>query len=166
MAATLKNQFWKHRKKHGRNKLFATPGLMWEAACNYFEWCDHNPWMKNEVLKGGEKVGQIIKIPTARPFTMKGLCLYLECSPSYFRNFKNQERKDSENFKAVIERIEDVIYIQKYEGAVVGVFNPNIIARDLGLTDSKRVEHSIVKEGPSINYAKLNYYLSGMKNDV
>ena len=140
MAATLKNQFWKYRNKHGRNKLFESPEALWEAACSYFEWCDNNPWMKNEALKGGEKAGKIIQIPTARPFTLRGLCLYLDCNEAYFRNFKNQEREESEDFITIIERIEDVIYTQKFEGAAIGVFNTNIIARDLGLTD--KVDHT------------------------
>ena len=32
MAANLGNQFWKNRSKHGRDKLFATPDLLWQAA--------------------------------------------------------------------------------------------------------------------------------------
>lgn len=34
------------------------------------------------------------------------------------------------------------MYAQKFEGASVGAFNANIIARDLGLIDKKEVEHA------------------------
>ena len=44
MAAPKGNQFWKLHSKHGRDTLFSTPDLMWEAACEYFQWCDDNPW--------------------------------------------------------------------------------------------------------------------------
>ena len=37
------NQFWKFRSKHGRDKLFATPELLWDAACEYFDWMDEHP---------------------------------------------------------------------------------------------------------------------------
>ena len=40
MAAPKGNQFWMLRSKHGRDKLFATPEALWEAACEYFQWCD------------------------------------------------------------------------------------------------------------------------------
>lgn len=156
MVGAPGNKFWQRRSKHGRDKLFASAELLWEAACEYFQWCDDNPWMKNEALKGGDMAGQIIEIPTQIPYTMKGLCLYLGCNEAYFRNFKNQERKNSEDFSSVIERIEDTIYNQKFTGATVGAFNANIIARDLGLSDNSRVEHANDKESPLIDYSKLS----------
>ena len=41
MAAPKGNQFWMLRSKHGRDKLFATPEALWEAACEYFQWKTH-----------------------------------------------------------------------------------------------------------------------------
>ena len=43
MSSPACNQFWKQRSKHGRDMLFASPTLLWEAACEYFEWCEDNP---------------------------------------------------------------------------------------------------------------------------
>lgn len=40
----------------------------------------------------------------------------------------------------VTTRIDEIIYKQKFEGAAVGAFNANIIARDLGLADKKDVD--------------------------
>ena len=40
MGAPKNNQFWKLRSKHGRDKIFKTPKILWEAACDYFEWCE------------------------------------------------------------------------------------------------------------------------------
>lgn len=151
MAAPKKNAFWKQRTKHGRDKLFASPDLLWKAACDYFKWCDNNPWLKTEQLKKpviiktekGNEAVTIVEIPTARPYTLSGLCLYLGCDQSYFRAFKAQERNDAEDFITIITRIEEVIYTQKFEGAAVGVFNANIIARDLGLADKKEISGAV-----------------------
>ncbi|WP_347174524.1 hypothetical protein [Parabacteroides goldsteinii] len=44
MAASKNNQFWKLRSKHGRDILFSSPEFLWSAACEYFDWCDENPW--------------------------------------------------------------------------------------------------------------------------
>ena len=41
----------------------------------------------------------------------------------------------------IIHKIEEIIYNQKFEGAAVGIFNSNIIARDLGLSDKKDIDH-------------------------
>jgi len=139
-GAPIGNQFWKLRSKHGRDKLFATPELMLEAAYEYFQWCDNNPWIKNDVVKGGEQAGMKLAIETERPYTLTGLCLYLGCSSSYFRVFKSELEEDPQDFLTVITRIEEVIETQQFEGAAVGAFNANIIARKLGLSDKK--EHS------------------------
>lgn len=136
MAAPKENKFWKLRSKHGRDKLFASPTLLWNAACEYFEWCSQNPWHRID-FKG--KDADRVEIPTERPFTITGLCLYLNCSSSYFRAFKSTLKPENEDFLTVITRIEETIYTQKFEGATVGAFNANIIARDLGLTDKQEL---------------------------
>ena len=136
MAAPKKNQFWKLRSNHGRDKLFQSPELLWEAACEYFEWNAKNPWFKFEAIKSGERVGKLVKIPTARPLTLHGLCLYLDCSANWWKEFRAAKHED---FLAVTSRIDEIIYRQKFEGAAVGAFNANIIARDLGLVDKSDI---------------------------
>jgi len=136
MAAPHGNHFWTIRSKHGRDKLFESPALLWEAACEYFEWCEENPLLEID-YKG--KDADRVEIPKMRAFTMHGLCLYLDCNTEYFRNFKNQERKNSEGFSSVIKMIEEVVYNQKFTGAAAGFLNANLIARDLGLKESSDI---------------------------
>lgn len=140
MAAPQGNRFWELRSKHGRDKLFETPALLWKAACEYFEWCEKNPLMETEakVTSDGAGLGssvQMIELPKMRPFTLHGLCLYLDCNTAYFRSFKSQERAQKEDYSTVIGKIEETIYNQKFSGAAAGFLNANIIARDLGLSD-------------------------------
>lgn len=153
MAAPKNNKFWQLRTKHGRDKLFATPDLLWTAATEYFQWCDDNPWIKNEAIKSGDLAGEIVKIPTSRPYTMTALCLYLDVNTKYFYDFKNNLKEDDKDFSEVITRIEETIYSQKFEGASVGAFNANIIARDLGLSDKKELDHTT--GGEKINIISL-----------
>lgn len=126
MAAPIGNKFWKLRSRHGRDTLFASPELLWEAACEYFEWCEANPLI--EVDYRGKDLARV-ELPKMRPFTLHHLCNYLDCGAAYFRQFKS----DVEGFSTVVTRIEQIIYTQKFEGAATGFFNANIIARDLGL---------------------------------
>lgn len=151
-AAPSGNQFWKLRSKHGRDRLFANPQDLWEAACEYFEWCDANPFIKVEQShKAGkpyfdEKKGEMavppdhVKLPVMRPYTLEGLCIYLDVNTIYFNNFetslKGKEDESSLGFSKVITRIREVIRNQKFSGAASGFFNANIIARDLGLRDA------------------------------
>lgn len=145
MAAPAGNQFWKQRSTHGRETLFASPTLLWESACEYFQWCDENP-IKDPRSFGGQQMIQ-------RPFTMHGLCGFLDCSTSYFRAFKSTaENKD--DFLTVITRIEEVVYQQKFENAAIGVYNHSIIARDLGLAE--KTDTTVKAQVSQIDYSKLS----------
>lgn len=157
-AAPKGNQFWKLRSKHGRDKLFESPDLLWESACEYFEWCDENPFIQID-FKG--KDAYKVEIPRMRPYTIQGLCLYLDCNTVYFNHFeeslKSKDNKVDKGFSKVITRIRETIYQQKFEGASVGFFNANIIARDLGLADKKEIDADVKQEIKSdIDYSKLS----------
>lgn len=151
MAAPLGNKFWQIRSKHGKDKLFASPELMWDAAQEYFEWCDANPLIEID-FRG--KDADEVQIPKMRPYTMQGLCGYLDCSVAYFREFKRTPRANAEGYLVVIARIEDIVYNQKFSGAASGFLNPNIIARDLGLAD--KTESKVHTSVTAVDYSKLS----------
>ncbi len=150
MPAPKGNQFWRIRSKHGRDKLFSSPEVLWEAATEYFEWCEKNPLMSAEQAKGiskpimDEKKGELvfapnlIDLPKMRPFTWDGLELYLDIFS--LREYKTNP--DYKDFSQVIGRIEKIIYNQKFSGAAAGFLNPNIIARDLGLKERTENIHN------------------------
>lgn len=141
MAAPKGNKFWQLRSKHGREKLFATPELLWEAACEYFEWCDNNPWKMSVVTKGG-----IVELPKTRPYTVTGLCLYLDACESYWRTFR---RENHEDFLPIVTRIDKIIETQQFTGAAVGEYNANIIARKLGIEDKVSIKQENIIKGLS-----------------
>ena len=166
MAAPKGNKFWELRSKHGRDRLFETPQLMWEAACEYFTWCDKHPFYVVEQIKQPDKgyydskrqkyvtPPKTIKLPKMRPYTMQGLCFYLGCNTKYFNHFESSLRgkgKDDgpleDNFSDTIARIKETIYDQKFSGAASGFFNASIIARDLGLRDSATFDVTTRKVG-------------------
>lgn len=144
MGAPKGNQFWKLRSKHGRDKLFATPELLMEAAQEYFEWCDKTPILKHDV-RG--KVPEDVYLQLQRPYTMQGLCIYLNCHTTYFNQFKKnlaeKDDRESKGFYEIVTRIEQAVYQNKFEGASIGIFNSSIIARDLGLADKKEIDGNL-----------------------
>lgn len=138
MGAPAGNQFWKQRTKHGRDKLFSDSKVL-EMECEaYFEWCDSNPWVKNEAVKAGDHFGELVHVPTVRPYTIKGLCLYLDIDETTLSDY--EKNKD---FSRIISRVKNIIYTQKFEGATVGAFNANIISRELGLTEKTENIHKL-----------------------
>lgn len=136
MAAPLGNQFWKLRSKHGRDRLFESPELLWEAACEYFTWCEENPLYEVDFV--GKDGKEVLK-PKMRAFTMQGLTRYLHCNVAYFNHFeasiKDKTDEVSKDFSQVISRIRETIYEQKFTGAAAGFLNANLIARELGISD-------------------------------
>lgn len=139
MPAPKGNKFWMLRSKHGRDKLFATPELMWKAACEYFEWCENNPLMKEEGF-AFQGIVTHEKFPIMRAMTLSGLCFYLNCNEAFFRNFKLQLTADEKDFNAIIHDIETVIFNQKFAGAAAGLLKENIIARELGIADKTNID--------------------------
>ena len=138
------NQFWKMRSKHGRDKIFKTPEMLWDAACEYFEYTDSRKWTKKDwVGKDASEVSREMDTP----YTLTGLAIFLDVNTGFWSCFK----KDNADFSEVITRIENIIYTQKFEGASVGVFNANIIARDLGLNDKT----DITTNGKDINHTQV-----------
>lgn len=139
MAAPKNNQYWKLRSRHGRKKLFSTPEALWEAACEYFEYCDENPWTFTKTKTKGKAI-ETEETSNQRPYSLTGLMTYLDVGKAYWRQFKASNQ--NEDFSTVITRIEDIIEVQQFEGACVGAFNANIIARKLGLADKQEIDHT------------------------
>ena len=150
MSAPTGNQFWKLRSKHGRDKIFQTPEMMLEACYEYFEHQSKQTWNRVD-FKG--KDSKEVKIPTSSPFTLAGLCIFLGVNTKYFTEF---EKDCSKGFSEVITHIREIIFTQKFEGAAVGTYNANIIARDLGLVDKA----DLTTKGEKINVISLG---SGVK---
>lgn len=157
VSKMIGNQFWKLRSKHGRDKLFSSPKILWDEACKYFEWCDKNPLAevqqarRSAPIKTNGKESKssmdndngLIELPLMRSYTWEGLELFLDIDS--LREYKtNDSYKD---FSQVITRIGKIIYTQKFTGAAAGLLNPNIIARDLGLSDKQELTG---KDGESL----------------
>lgn len=131
MPAPKGNQFWKARSKHGRDKIFASADLLWDACQEYFQWVEDNPLWGSKTV---QFQGTPVDLPEAkmRAMTITGLCRFLHIDHDTWLNYKS----DKDLF-GVIARAEDVIRDQKFAGAAADLLNPNIIARDLGLVDKQ-----------------------------
>jgi hypothetical protein len=133
MSFFTNNEYWKLRSKHGRDKKYKDSGEFADKANEYFSWCIDNP-LKEEIVHG--KDSKIIKLNKMRPFTIEGLCNFMDISVQCFLNY---EKRDG--FIEITTRVRQIIYNQKFEGAAAGFLNTNIIARDLGLVEKQ--EHDM-----------------------
>lgn len=145
-AAPVGNQFWKLRSKHGRDLIFSSPTILWEAACEYFEATDKRKWVRKDWV--GKDAIEVERI-TDTPYTLTGLFVFLDTNKQTWSDYRKRQ-----DFVDVVTRIEQIMYSQKFEGASVGAFNANIIARDLGLRDNSDVTSGGEKIGVPLDELK------------
>lgn len=136
MAAPKGNSYWQFRDKHGRDYKY-TPDELWKEFCDYSEWLENNPLFEE---KGFAFQGCVTKeqFSKMRAMTLKGFCLFADIEMQTFTNYKANK-----DFLGITTRIEDCIYTQKFEGAAAELLSPNIIARDLGLSEKQDVKQDV-----------------------
>jgi len=135
MSAPKGNQFWLARSSHGPDFKYDKETL-WEAACEYFQWCEDNPLMEDKsiVSQGAPVSHEVAKL---RPYTLVGLYVFIDITDQTWLNYR--QNKD---LLGITKKIDHIIYNQKFSGASAGFFNANIIARDLGLSEKTSNEHT------------------------
>ena len=129
MSAPKGNQFWKLADPEclGRPPIFDSPTTLWTKTKDYFQECDDNPLLKIETTSS-EKGNYNKTIEHKIPYTWEGLYVFLGISHLDLY-------KERQEFIGIITHIGNIIRNQKYTGAAAGLFNANIIARDLGLKE-------------------------------
>ena len=155
MGAPKGNNYWQFRNKHGRDFIYQ-PDALWEEAVKYFEWMSEKVWNKKEAIKSGEMAGVLIDIPTQTPMSLESFCLFADISTDTFRNYES-----TKDFIEVTTRIRGVIESNQFEGATVGAYNPNIIARKLGLTDKT----DVTSNGKEIQNTSIQVQIVPPNND-
>src|SRR5690606_112181 len=114
MAAPIGNQFWKLRSKHGRDLIFSSPEVLWEACVEYFEATDQRVWVKKDWV--GKDALEVERKTTA-PYTLSGLFVFLDIVPQTWKEYRERE-----GFSEITTRVEQIMFTQKFEGAAVGAF--------------------------------------------
>lgn len=126
----------KLKSQRGRPRIFESPDDMLEAALDYFQWADDNPLIEEKAFQfqGAAVMADLNKL---RPYTIKAFLLHAGFSNQSWSDYRNRPE-----FSGVMEFIDDTVRTQKFDGAVAGLMNPNIIARDLGLSDKQDLTSS------------------------
>ena len=130
------NRFWEQRSSHGRSPIFKDPDQLWEACVQYFEYINDNPEMIAETVKF-QGFASVVGVPHRRNMSEDGLIDFLDICQKTWWNYKQNP-----DFLLVTEKVCRIIRTQKMDGAITGQFNANIIARELGLVDKQKHEHS------------------------
>ena len=106
-----------------------TPEALYAKFEEYKEWVKDHPITRMSAYQGVP-----FGIPTDRPMTIVGFCVFADISTETFRGYgKRQE------FFGVLARVRETIETDQLEGAMVNQFNSSIVARVLKLADRTEV---------------------------
>jgi len=144
------NQAWKARSSHGRKPKYPNADVLHQACLEYFEWVDENPLMAVELVKYQGNATQV-QVPKMRAMTIVGLCNFLGIARSTWA-----EHRAKPDFSDICERVEGMIFQQKFEGAAADMLNASIIVRELGLIDRQDVIDDSFVPITSITYVEVD----------
>jgi hypothetical protein len=113
---------------------------LWDACSQYFQWIDDTPLHEAKAFSVKTHV-EIVSLPKMRAMTISGLCIFLDIDRTTWLDYSRRE-----DFIKTVTRVEEVIREQKFTGAAADLLNPNIIARDLGLTDKRELSGKVTLE--------------------
>lgn len=123
----------------GKKKYIETPEKLLELFYQYAQDTKENPKYENVLV---HKSGEIHQVPRERPLTWWGFenWLFRNGIITRLEHYKSNTEGRYSEYMDIIRTIDQDIYEDKFDGATVGIYQHNIIARDLGLIDKKQVE--------------------------
>lgn len=131
----------------GRPKNIESPEELWRLFRLYKTWAKENPRTKQDFVgKDGDEIERKLE----RPLTWVGFEVYLY-ERMIINNLGDYEKNKDDayvEFSPIIRAIKAYIEQDQFEGASVGIYQHNIIARKLGLTEKQ--EHSGPGGGPIV----------------
>lgn len=125
----------------GLHKKIETPEILWDLFLDFKVWLKNNPMQRNEF---NSKMGSIVSIPLERPLTWSRFDCYVNDLGiiTDLEDYRLNTDGRYSDFKGVITRINKEMYSDKFEGASAGIYNANIIAKDLGLVEKTQAENT------------------------
>jgi hypothetical protein len=126
-----------------------------ETLYKHFE--DYKIAAKNKVIIENvlaQKTAEVVPVQRERPLTWAGFETYLFKKKILVRldDYKTNKEGRYAEYADIVHAIGREIFEDKYSGASVGIFSHNIIARDLGLHDVQKIDHTT--KGKEINPGK------------
>jgi hypothetical protein len=138
----------------GRPKNIESPEQLWKLFRSYRTWAKENPYEKQDFVgKDADEVTRKLE----RPLSWVGFEVYLfeRMIISDLGDYERNKENRYAEFTTIIRAIKAYIEQDQFEGASVGVYKENIIARKLGLAD-KQEARQVVKT--SLNPLRSSSY--------
>lgn len=132
-----------------KDRSIATPKVLWGLFVEYRECVKSNPILVEDFIRGGPRAGRKIVQKKERPLSWVSFEAWLgeRGVIKKLDDYRYNSRGAYSDFEEVMQLIENIIVTDKFDGASVGIFNPVIISRDLGLTDKTETKSDINVKG-------------------
>lgn len=127
----------------GKPKYIETPEKLLEHFANYVKWAKDNPRKKEDYV--GKDAMRVYR-ELERPLTWVGFECWL-FENGIVSNLSSYEANADNSYDAylpIISRIKQCIETDQFEGATVGQYNHNIIARKLGLIEKTENTNKVI----------------------
>lgn len=127
----------------GKHKYIESPEILLKLFKDYVQHEAENPLFRREYVG---KEGTPTDTPLATPITFDGFEIYL------FENgiindlgdYASNKDGNYSDYSTIITYIRKFCFVNNFKGASVNLFNPNLIAKKLGL--SEKIETTIVEQ--------------------
>lgn len=132
-------------------KNIETPEKLLELFKDYVKHESENPMHRIEYVG---KEGKQVKTPLETPVTFDGFEVYLfqKGIISDLGHYSRNKDERYSDYVPIIAYIRKHCYIHNFKGAAVKLFDPNLIARKLGIKDSS----DVTTNGQSLSEIKVN----------
>lgn len=128
---TVQGRFGVDVKEFCKPKKFTTDEWV-DIFIEYLEYMKTRVWnIKHPTA------GKILNVPTSAPLSIRGFCVFAGIDMKTFYNYENL--KGYEEYFPLSTRMRAVVESNQIEGAMVGAFNANIVARLTGLAEKKLI---------------------------
>jgi hypothetical protein len=128
----------------GKHKYIETPEKLWELFESYVLHEKQNPMYKTEYVG---KDGRTELTPLETPITFEGFECYLMDKGIIqdLGHYSNNKDERYSEYVTIITRIRKNCFVHNFRGASVGLFNANIIAKKLGLSEKVETQQTIIQ---------------------
>lgn len=130
----------------------------------YLKNNETNFMYRTEIIKSGEKAGQIVKVPVRRPITISGFCEYASIAVDTFFDYAKLP-----DYIHYCQNLSIIARNNQFDGAALNIYNANIMAYSLGLrnqmdlniTSGGSEKMSIVVDGDKVSLSKEDFMKAG-----
>lgn len=129
----------------GKHKYIESPEELWKLFEEYVMFEKKNPMFKTEYVG---KEGRPVTTALETPITFEGFECYLS-EKGIIEDLGDYAKNKSErytDYAPIITRIRKNCFVHNFKGASVGLFNANLIAKKLGLSEKIQTEQTIVQK--------------------